>query len=343
MHHQEEPANWRAFLGQIIENPGAKEQLARAIRVRPVTIQRWSEGSFRPREEHLRALIKHLPAEAYPLFMRLLLRDYPELIQDTVPPEQAPQLIPSEFYARALSNLALTPPPMYRLSMQDLLFQQILAHLDPDQRGLAISIVVCVPPRVTKKVRSLWKIGGLATPPWPYHLTEKPMFLGAEALVGYAVQHLRPAVINSKEELTFYPANWTEFERSVAAFPLLHQAGIVGGLIVSSAQEFFFTEQRLATLEAYSYLASCIFERQESYQDHEIELQMMPAYEQQLPFFQDYSQRVSRVYADAARTPNPLTLQQARQFIWQEIEEVMIQVFLRTAAMDGSPTIQPGG
>lgn len=338
MDHKREPTTWQEFLGQLIADPRVKEQLAKAIRVRPVTIQRWSEGLFRPREEHLRALIKYIPAEAYPLFMRLLLRDYPELLQDAVPAEQSPQLIPSEFYARALSNLALTPPPMYRLSMQDLLFQQILAHLDPDRRGLAISIVVCVPPHATGKVRSLWKIGGLATPPWPYHLTEKPMFFGAESLVGYAVQHLHPSVINSKEEMTFYPASWSEFERSVAAFPLLYQAGIIGGLMASSAQEFFFTERRLAILEAYSHLASCIFEREEAYQAHEIELQMMPTYTQQLPFFRDYSQRVSRVYADSARTPHPFTLQQARQFIWQEIEEHMIQIFLQTETIDESQT-----
>jgi hypothetical protein len=330
MESQGEPKNWREFLGQIIAKPKAKEQLAKALRVRPVTVQRWVEGPSRPREGHIRALVKHLPSETYPLFMRLLLRDYPELLQDYLPEEHLSAHIPSEFYTRVLSNLALTPQPLHRLSMQDLVCQQALEHLDPDRRGLAISLVVCVPPRPAHKVRSLWKIGGLATPPWSYNLGERPMFLGAESLAGYAVQQMRPYVINTKEEMTFFPAAWTEFERSVAAFPLLLRARIIGGLIVSSTQEFFFTEQRLSILEGYSYLASCIFEQEETYDVQEIELEVMPAYPQQLPYFRDYGQRVSQKYVEAARREEHLTLQQARQLVWQEIEESLHRVFLQT-------------
>jgi len=264
MSSLQEPATWQEFLGQLIADHKQRERLAEAIRVRPVTLQRWAEGVSRPREENIRALLKKLPAETYPLFMRLLLRSFPELLQDELPEERLDHKIPSEFYARALSNQALTPQPMNRLAMQDLLFQQQLEHLDPDRQGLAVSIAVCVPPRFSRKVRSLREIGGLATPPWPPNLAKRPRFLGAESLVGHAVRHMRPFVINSKEEMTVFPANWTEFERSTAAFPILLRARIIGGLIVSSAQEFFFTDPRLSIIEAYSHLASCIFEMEEA-------------------------------------------------------------------------------
>jgi hypothetical protein len=333
MSNMQEPTTWQAFLGQLIADSRERARLARAVRVRPVTLQRWSEGHSRPREENIRALLKNLPSEIYPSFMRLLLLGFPELLRDELPEERFSQEIPSEFYARALSNLALTPLPMYRQSMQDLLLQQALKHLDPERRGLAISLAVCVPPRPGRKVRSLREIGGLGTPPWPYDLREKPMFLGAESLVGYAVQQMRSYVINSKDEMTFFPASWTEFENSVAVFPILRQAEIVGGLIVSSAQEFFFTELRLSIIEKYACLAGCIFEEEEAYHPDEIELQMMPSYVQQLPSFLGYNRRIGQKFVEASITGRPVTLQQVRQLVWQEIEEDLLQIALRAGAL----------
>jgi hypothetical protein len=326
MGNYHEPGTWRAFLGQLIEDPKEKARLAKAVRVRPITLQRWAEGASRPREENIRALRKQLPAGSYPLFMRLLLRDFPELLKDELPEDHFHQSIPGEFYERALSNLALTPQPIYRQSMQDLLLQQIREHLDPDQHGLAISLALCVPPRPFQKVRSLREIGGLGTPPWPYDLGEKPMFLGAESLAGYAVGHMRSYCISSKDEMTFFPANWTEFECSAAAFPILRQARVVGALIISSTQEFFFTEPRLAVIEKYSYLISCIFETEDSYPIEQIELRVMPAYARQIPFFQSYNRRVSLKFSEAMRSQNPITLQQVRQQVWQEIEEELLQI-----------------
>ena len=319
-----EPETWQAFLGQFIENPQERARLSSAVRVRPITLQRWAEGISRPREDNILALLKNLPTEVYPLFMRLLLRDFPELLRDELPEDHFRQNIPAEFYARALSNLALTPQPIYRQSMQDLLLQQLREHLDPDQHGLAISLALCTPPRLSCKVRSLREIGGLGTPPWPSDLAEKPMFLGSESLVGYAVEHMRRYVINSKDDMTFFPANWTAFERSAAAFPILLRAQVVGGLIISSAREFFFTEPRLTVIEAYSHMISCMFEMEEAYPAEEIELRAMPPYAQQLPFFHAYKHRVSLKYAEAAQAKQMVTFQHVRQLVWQDIEDELL-------------------
>jgi hypothetical protein len=326
MGNYHEPGTWQAFLGQLIENSREKARLAKAVRVRPITLQRWAEGISRPREENIRALRKHLPAGSYPLFMRLLLRDFPELLKDELPEDRFHQSIPGEFYERALSNLALTPQPMYRQSMQDLLLQQIREHLDPDQHGISLALALCVPPRPSQKVRSLREIGGLGTPPWPYDLAEKPMFLGAESLGGYAIGHMRPYWINSRDEMTFFPANWTEFERSAAAFPILRQAKVVGALIISSTVEFFFTAPRIAVIEKYSYLISCMFETEDAYSVEQIELRVMPAYARQVPLFLTYNRRVSLKFAESMRSKNPITLQQVRQQVWQEIEDELLQL-----------------
>lgn len=333
MNNQQQPATWQEFLGQLIASSYERERLAAAIRVRSITLQRWAEGVSRPREENIRALLKNLPSGAYPLFMRLLMVDFPELRQDNLPEERFVRQLPSEFYARALSNLALTPLPIYRQSMQDLIFQQILEHLDPDRAGLSVSLAVCVPPRLGRKVRSLREIGGLATPPWPHDLTEKPMFLGSESLAGYAIQNMRSYVINDRDEMTLFPAHWTEHERSSAAFPILCQSRIAGCLIISSVQEYFFTPPRLSVIEDYSHLAANIFEFDESYKSEDIDLRLMPPYVSQLPYFASYNQRVSQKFVEAGATKKQVSLQQVRQLVWQDIEDDLLQVAVQTEVM----------
>jgi hypothetical protein len=323
---EQEPATWQELLGRLITNPQERAHLATAVRVKPITLQRWTRGTSRPRLENIRLLIQNVPKETYPLLMRLLVTDFPELLRDDVSEKYVFQGIPVEFYAHALSNLALTPRLFYRQSMQDLVLQQALRHLDPDQQGLSITLAVCVSPRHEYKVRSLREVGGLATPPWPRTLEERPLLLGSESLVGYAVTHGHACVINSRKEKTLLAVQWTEFEESAAAFPILLHARVVGGLIVSSAHEHFFTPSRLAAIENYAYLTACIFELEESFDFNEIALGIMPPYASQRSYFVDYNQRVFRKLVEANAVGQQLTMEQARQLVWQDLEDVLLQV-----------------
>lgn len=318
--------NWQAMLKVLIADTRMRARLAEAIHVRQVTLQRWSDGATRPRIENIRALLKHLPSEYYPQFMRLVLVDFPELLRDELSEDRIIEHIPSEFYARVLSNRALIPMAIYRQSMQDLILQQALQHLDPDQHGLALTMVICVPPRNKGgRVRSLHEFGGLGTPPWPRHLEERPLFLGAESLIGYALSHVRPCVINSRDDVTIFPAQWGIHERSIAAFPIIVHGRLVGGLVAASAHELFFTPQRIALLEAYAHLAICIFELDKTFAPEEIELNLMPPYGQQRPYFAGYHQRVSRKLIARNGSKEQITLEQARQLVWQDLEEVLLQ------------------
>jgi len=311
----QEPTTWQEFLGQLIVHPQERARLVSALHIRPITLQRWTQGVSRPRNENIRLLIKNIPRESYTLFLHLLLADFPDLLREELPEERFFHRIPAEFYARALSNQALTSPSIYRQSMQELILQQALQHLDPDKDGLSITLVVCVPPRSGYKIRSLREAGGLATPPWPHHLEERPRHLGLESLVGYAIAHAHPCVINSRDEVSFYPIQWAEHERSTATFPILRHGRITGGLIVSSTREFFFTPPRLTVIKDYAHLATCIFELKESFDLNEIELRIMPPYERQYPYFAGYHQRVSRKLVEVHAQGQPITLQQARQLV----------------------------
>lgn len=329
MEMQQEPSTWQELLRKLIEQPKERERLAEVARVQPITLQRWASGVSKPREENMRTLLKILPPESYALFMRLISVDFPDLLQEGLTVEHVPQQLPPEFYARVLNALALTPLPMCRQTVQDLIFQQALEQLDPDRRGMSISLVCCVPPRQSGKVRSLRDIGGLGTPPWQHDLTQKTMFLGAESLVGHILTQSHPGVINSRKEITFLPANWTKHEQSVAALPISRQARVVGGLLVSSTQEYFFSDARVSLLERYAHLTSLIFESEEFYDLKDIDLGMMPSEDLQTPYFLDFNQRVSQKFTEAIAAHSYVTLQEARQLVWQDLEGELLQLFLQ--------------
>ena len=331
----EESQTWQALLGKLIAHSQARDRLSRALHLRPITLQRWANGTSRPHDGNARLLLKHFPRENYPLFLRLLAVDFPELLREEMPEEPAFPGIPGEFYARAMSNLALTPSFLYPQTMRDLILQQTLQHLDPNQQGLSITLAVCVSPRAERKVRSLCEIDGLGTPPWPRRVTRGALFLGMESLVGYAITHAHACVINSREEATFYPTNWAEHERSVAAFPILHHSRVVGGLTIASAQAYFFTPPRLDVIESYTHLAACIFEADQSFVSDEIELGVMPSESQQRPHFEGYNQRVSRKFNELNATGQHTTLQQAHMSVWQDLEDILLQVGVQTN--EGTP------
>jgi hypothetical protein len=336
MQRRHEPSTWQEYLGLLIEDTQAREDMAEAAHVRPITLQRWAGGVSRPRDENMRTLLRTLPVEHYATFLRLAAVDFPDLLLEDQAFEQIQQELPPEFYARVLSALALTPLPMARQTVQELIFRQVLSQLDPDRQGLSVSLVCCVPPRHGEKVRSLREVGGLGTPPWPSDLTQRAMFLGAESLIGHVISHMRYDKINSRDEVTFLPANWTKHERSVAAFPISRFARVAGGLLISSSREYFFTEPRIHLLERYAHLAALIFEPEEFYDVSVLDLKMMPREEIQAPSFRDFNQRVSRKFAEAIAERRQITLQEARQRTWQDLEDDLLQVFLQMAEGSGN-------
>jgi hypothetical protein len=331
-----EPLTWQEFLGQLIEDIPTRERMAEAAHIRSITLQRWASGISKPREENMRTLLKILPTDSYALFSRLVAIDFPDLLLEDPTSEQVYQELPSEFYARVLSALALTPLPMCRQTVQDLIFRQALEQLDPERRGLSLSLVCCVAPRHGEHIRSLREIGGVGTPPWPSDLAQRTMFLGAESLVGYVLNSAHYGVINSREEPTFLPANWTEHEQSVVAFPISRYSRVAGSLLVSSARSHFFSPARISLVEHYAHLASLIFEPEEFYELGALDLKMMPSENIQAPYFRDFNQRVSRKLSEAAATRHQIALQEARQLVWRDLEEDLLQVFLRIGMADSS-------
>ncbi len=63
---------------------------------------------------------------------------------------------------------------------------------------------------------------------------------------------------------------------------------------------------------------------------------MMPREEVQTPYFHDFNQRVSRKFAEAIAERRQITLQEARQRTWQDLEDDLLQVFLQMGEASGN-------
>lgn len=326
MGGQHDATTWQELLGQLIADPQERQRIEALAHVRPITLQRWVNGTSRPRDENIRTLLTILPKDIYPAFLRLVVIDFPHLRQEDLAISQIHQEVPSEFYARILAAFAFAPQPMCHQTIQDFLLRQAVAQLDPERHGMALSVVGCMPPDCEGKVRSLHEIGGLGTHPWKHDLEQKKFFLGSESLIGSALTKGQIRVVNSRKEMTFFPAHWTEYEMSAAAVPIVHHARVAGGLVASSAIETFFTDAHIAVLEQYAYLAGLLFEEEECYSFEDLELWMMPDYLQQSAFFQDFDQRISRKFAEQRLVP--MSIQKIRQQVWQDLEQELLQSFL---------------
>ena len=56
----------------------------------------------------------------------------------------------------------------------------------------------------------------------------------------------------------------------------------------------------------------------------------MMRYTRQHPYFAGYNRRVSRKVVEANAIGQHITWQQARQLVWQDLEDVLLQVDLQT-------------
>lgn len=326
-------SSWRELLQALIEDGNERQRIARAIDIHPITLQRWVNSTTKPHEEHMRKLLNALPPPHAATFARFVAKEFPHLIAEEHLEKRIQNQVPAEFYREVLSVYTSTSPPLCRQAILDLVFQQAIEHLDPDRRGMSISIATFVPPLEGLQVRSMREIGGMGTPPWPGNLAQKTMFLGAESLVGNAITKLRSLVVSNRGEASFFPVQWTEHEQSAVAVPILRRGKVAGGLIVASTIPDYFVPGHVTVsiVESYAQLSTLLFEEEELFHSHEIALGCMPVYEVQFPYFRDFHKRVSQQFRLAQICGSHCTLEQARRQVWREIEEELLQAFWQTA------------
>ncbi len=317
---------WRDMLGFLTKNPQEKQRLAREADVSVITLRRWVIGESHPREDNLRQLAFAIPPEFAAQFRHLLEVEYQSLAQEDLERGRVATEISSDLYAQVMRYNAKTPAILARDSLYRLIFEHALEDLDPDKVGLSLALVCCVPPVPGQKVRGLRQIRGMGTPPFERELERKTMFLGSESVAGHAVMNYRLAVVESRDSNSFTSANWTDFEDSAIASPILRQARVAGALLASGARPHYFTQAHQNLLELYAALVALMFDPSDFYDPMDIMLGVMPEFERQTPLFVNFEQRVSLKMTSRSREKETITIQQAHQLVWQDIVEELLQV-----------------
>ncbi len=334
------PVSWRERLGEVIQNPQERQRIANELSINPLTLTRWVNNQSKPRPRNLQQLLNALPQYRNELTESFAL-EFPDFAldeKDRVRVDQ-PLEIPSEFYERVLATYITTPISQRFWTLGTLILEQALGQLDPNHLGMAITVLQCMPPSHGKKVHSLRKRMGRGTPPWSFYLDEETLFLGAESLAGYAVNSCRPAIVQNPDQRGRFPVHKAEWEKSAAAYSIMQMNASAGCLLVSSTQPDYFLPSRQALLQNYAALIALAFEPGEFYPIQDIDLRLMPFYRTQQKHIANFRQRVSGVLLEAQRTEQSLSILEAEQVVWQQVEEELL--LMPPYIEDGSVSKEP--
>ena len=315
--------SWRVLLGKIINDPQERQRIAFQIGANHVTLTRWATNKSSPRVESLHRLLQALPRYRHQL-LALIPEEFPDFFEESVAESEVVPEIPSAFYERVLQAYTATPQYMRSSSVRVTIIQQLLGHLDPMGRGIAVSISVCMPPDKNGYIRSLREDVGRGVGPWHTHLKNRPTFLGIESPQGYALAEGHLIVIHSREEkMERFPNHVVESEESAVACPILMADRVSGSVYISSPQPDYFQQPLQNLVESYTNLLVLSFEQESFYKLGQIALGMMPAYEVQQLYMYQFQQRVSQLMRIMQGT-QPISRIEAEQRILQDIEEELL-------------------
>ncbi|MBX5452212.1 MAG: GAF domain-containing protein, partial [Thermogemmatispora sp.] len=149
-----------------------------------------------------------------------------------------------------------------------------IKHLDPEQRGLALTYAELMPPR-SDGIHSLYEAEVRATSPWS-ETQESRAFLGSTTLAGTAamLQRLQTWSELDREQRHQFVAE--DFERSACACPVLFASRCAGVLIVSSTQPDFFSPAICQAVHEYARLVALALPESAFYDPSLIHLRPMP-------------------------------------------------------------------
>jgi transcriptional regulator with XRE-family HTH domain len=315
---------WQSILQQILSIPGEQQRMAVAIGLSQMTLTRWAKGESNPQRPHLTRLVQVIQPAYRDELLAALEAKYPD-IHSWLKDDTSEQ-IPSDFFAQLLTVRTTTTDSLRFWRISDMILKQVLAQLDPNLLGMAVTLVQCMPPAEAhgNKIRSLRERTGRGTFPWSADLEPLALFLGMESLAGYATESRRTVNVDDLRKDKLLPAYRTDHEVSAAAHPIMLGGSIAGCLAASSTQVGYFSQQRQALLVAFSDLASLAFTKDEFYDPKLVELRVMPTPEFQRPRLNSYRQRVSRQLTNATHQRLRMSNSEAEQKVWLEIEEELL-------------------
>ncbi len=313
---------WREFLGKNITDTHERQRIANELGVSTVTLTRWANGISHPRPQNLRHLLHALPQHRT-LLIQLISEEFPDFSYtagDEHKKDQS-QEIASEFYAQVMHAYTTVTQMQRFWTLSNFILRQALGQLDPNNLGLAVMLAKCMPLK-HDIIRSLREVVGHGTSPWNFNLEQQAVLLGSESMAGFTVMNGRPLIRqNQQEHEGRFPAHWTDWEVSAAAYPIQRSGAMAGSFVVSSTQPDYFVPFRQKLIEQYSELLSLAFEREEFYPLDRINLYQMPIYTAQREPLSTLHKRAVALMQEATLRNKILPLQEATELAWQQIEE----------------------
>ena len=318
------PQTWREVLGKLIQDPQERQRIATELGINPLTLTRWVSAQSNPRPQNLHQLLNALP-QYREVLLELIQKEFPDFAAGTGSDKMETLAIPPEFYMRVLHTCATIPNQLLFSSVCNLILQQAIEHLDPQRLGMAIIVARCMLPNREHKIQSMREAAGRGTPPWERDLEQQAALLGAESLAGHVVISGRLEVNQRLEDdLGISPGYRGAWEQSAVAAPIMHVGRIAGSLLVSSTQPDYFLPGRCTLIQDYADLVALAFSPEEFYSFEQIQLGVLPSYEEQRPYFFEFRRRLAEIMIRAARDNLSLNLVQAEQKLWQQIEQELL-------------------
>ncbi|QBD82743.1 hypothetical protein EPA93_44980 [Ktedonosporobacter rubrisoli] len=318
------PPPWSSVLQGIIKSPNERQRLSTALGVTSMTLTRWASGESKPQKNHLVQLIKVVHPNYRQELLDALALQYPD-IQAWLK-EASIDEIPSEFFVNVLNIRTTTTESLRFWRIAEVVLKQALTQLDPNNLGMAVKVVQCMPPSRDGKIRSLRERVGKGTSPWTADLEHDVLFLGLESLSGYAVEVRHFVNDDDLRENKETPRLQDTYEMSAAAHPIRFEGRIAGCLLASSTQLAYFTQQRLHLLETFSNLIALAFDKAEFYSPHLLELRALPDPKIQRPLLATFRQRVTKKFQAALHEHHYLNNAEVELQVWQELEEILLDM-----------------
>ena len=329
----QELSSWRVLLGQLIHDPQERNRIANELGINPATLVRWAHNETNPRPQNLSQLLKVVASANRQKLQESIAEEFPEFgikVNEEFTEDTSIE-IPSGTYSSALHTYITAPKRQRFWLVSNLILQEALRQLDPNLLGMTVSIAQCVKPQEGKKVRSLREYVGRGTHPWKATMKHEVAYLGIESLAGYALSNAHLLSIQDRSDiLMFYPARWLDWEKSSAVCPIMGEGRFAGSLIVSSTQPGYFLSYRETIIRNYAELMVLAFEPEEFYELSDIQLAVMPEFEVQEQYFHTIRQRISKIMEDGSTKKPPVTITEAEQLVWQQLEEEFVELIQNT-------------
>jgi hypothetical protein len=280
--------NWRDILRNlIVTNPAVKMDIMTQLRVSERSPERWIAGDHDPTSANVRGL-----ARMFPELKEGLCTEFPKAFNIDV--QEVPRFrIPGAFYGEVVTALAHANPRIGKPAMIGSVLTQMVAQLDPENRGLLILFAQCILEDDRVSSMQISEDMGVGTGQWSEHVIPHPSRIGAGSLAAAAVSQCRAAYwpIDGYPEPAPYVLN-PHVPQSSVAFPVVRHGGrVAGALFLASTKEDFFTQVKRDIISKYTDLFALAFPEREFYSLEQIDLETEPSAEYQKKmhqFFRSY-------------------------------------------------------